>query len=210
MSTLRTLRIGERGGERVEVWAESESIAGVLREVCRDARVSPYPPPGFPSRTLCWEAAQSVLAMRTIRTLTVYYVGDRDPSGLLIDDTLREHLGSHLAQGGVDLRFTRLAVTLDQVRRLDLPEKPRKATERRRPAIGMTDEAAAIPAAYLRAVVRDAVESHLPERTLDVVRVIERSEREGLRRLADALKVRRLDANAAARAVERAGGARGA
>ena len=164
----------------VEVWVESRSLAGVLRDTCRELAVSLYPCGGFASATLAYEAADFIREVRPERAV-VLYVGDFDPAGVLIDQALESELRRHLED--VPLEFRRLAVNRDQIVAWSLPTKPRKAGERRRPDVQETVEAEAVKAATMRALVREAVESYLPAGSLEAVKVAEESEREGLRKL---------------------------
>ncbi len=165
----------------VEVWTESRSIAGVIEGLCRDLAVSLYPAGGFASITLAYQAAQEI----DIRTdfgekpAEVIYIGDFDPAGVLIDRSLENELFEHI-DSGVDLRFHRLAITPDQISRYQLPTKPRKATDRRAQHILETVEAEAMPARILRSLLRQKVESFLPARALEVVRIAEQDERRTL------------------------------
>lgn len=173
----------------VEVWVESRSLAGVLERACQDLAVSLYPAGGFTSATLAYEAAREIDS-ETRDLAVVLYVGDFDPSGLLIDRAIEDELRSHLE---TPLEFRRLAINENQIAAFDLPTKPRKAGERRRPDIRETVEAEALPAATMRAMVRDAVESYLPEGALQVAKVAEESEREGLRALGEIIQDQGLD-----------------
>ena len=174
---------------RVEVWCESQSLAGVIRGECKELAVSLYPTRGFPSVTQCWEAAQHINYHS--RDLTVIlYVGDYDPSGVLIDASLERELRSHVS---TPLEFRRLAINEDQITDYDLPTKPRNAGERRRPEIQETVEAEAMPASEMRRIVREAVESYLPEGALDVIKVAEESEKAGLKLFADMLSLHGTD-----------------
>ena len=163
----------------VEVWCESRSLAGVLVDTCRELAVSLYPSGGFTSATLAYEAAREIDRRKRDRAV-VLYVGDFDPAGVLIDQSIETELRSHLA---TPLEFHRLAVNEHQIAELDLPTKPRKATDRRRLDIAETVEAEAIPAGVMRAMVREAVESYLPAGALNAAKVAEESERDGLRAL---------------------------
>ena len=169
----------------VEVWCESRSLAGVLVDTCRSLAVSLYPSAGFTSATLAYEAAREIDRRKRERAV-IFYVGDYDPAGVLIDLSIESELRSHLA---TPLAFNRLAVNELQIAELDLPTKPRKrdktgeATDRRRLDIAETVEAEAIPAAVMRRMVREAVESYLPAGALHAAKVAEHSERDGLRAL---------------------------
>lgn len=167
----------------VEVWVESRSLAGVLRDTCRELAVSLYPSGGFSSATLCHEAAQFI-DNRKRDNAVVCYVGDHDPAGVLIDKSIEAELRRHLK---TPLEFRRLAVNQEQIEKYDLPSKPRKPGDRRRLDIQETTEAEAIPADLMRRMVRDAVESYLPQGALHAVKVAEESERESLKMWADTM-----------------------
>lgn len=161
----------------VEVWVESRSLAGVLTDTCRDLAVSLYPAGGFTSATLAYEAALEI-DRKERDSAVVVYVGDFDPAGLLIDQAIKAELEKHLA---TPLELHRLAVNEDQIAEFELPTKPRKPGDRRRLDIAETVEAEALPAAIMRRMVREAVESYLPAGALQRAKVAEESEREGLR-----------------------------
>lgn len=157
---------------RVECWVESRSIASVLLETCKDLRVSLFPCAGGSSISFAYESAMHV--NRLGRPLEVLYVGDRDPGGVIIEESLERELREHLT---VPLEIRRLAVTQAQVEAYDLPAKARKPSEKRRPEILSTVEAEALPAGALRRIVRDAVEAYLPSGALAAVKIAEASER---------------------------------
>ena len=168
----------------IETWCESRSIAGVLHAACQQLAVSLYPSGGFSSATLCYEAAVEIDRAKRSEVI-VLYIGDYDPAGLLIDQCIENELRKHLT---TPLSFRRLAVNEEQINLYDLPAKPRKTTDRRRPDVAETVEAEAMPASTLRSIVRQAVESYLPPDALRVAQAAEQSEREGLRQLAGSLR----------------------
>lgn len=167
----------------VEVWCESRSIAGVIEDDCRDLAVNLYPCGGFSSITLAYEAAEYINAVHGGREVIVYYIGDFDPAGVLIDVALERELRQHLHKG-VALSFRRLGITAEQIQRYDLPTKPRKVGDQRAMHVKATVEAEAMPAAVLRQLLRSHVESHLPPDALRVAKVAEREEIKGLKLLA--------------------------
>ena len=171
-----------------EVWTESRSLAGVVQELCRELAVSLYPAGGFASLTLTYNAAQYIEREASGKdSAIVFYVGDYDPAGVLIDQSIEAELREHLPPG-FPLEFHRIAVNAAQVAEYDLPTKPRKAGEVRRQDITETVEAEAMPAATLRELLRSSIEGLLPDRALDVVRVVEREERDGLEHMAELLE----------------------
>lgn len=170
----------------VEVWCESRSIAGVIQDTCEELAVSLYPCGGFSSITLAYEAAQTInWECREGKVCLIYYIGDYDPAGVLIDRSLEQELREHL--DGAPMCFWRLGITEEQIAEYDLPTKPRKATDRRSLHIKETVEAEAMPAHILRDILRREIEMWLPEDALEVVKVAEQSERDQIRRMAEIL-----------------------
>lgn len=172
---------------RCEVWAESRSIASVLLNDCRELAVSLYPCGGFSSLSFVHAAAQQYSAGHDRRPLVVLYVGDYDPAGVLIDQSLQRELRQHL-HPGIELQFQRIAINEGQIADYDLPTKPRKEGDKRSLQVICTVEAEAMPARDLRAILRLEVEMLLPDRALEVARVAEQSERQHLHRMAALLE----------------------
>jgi hypothetical protein len=98
----------------VEVWCESDSLAGVLVDTTSTYGVDLMPCRGQSSKTFAQAAARSWAD--DPRTIVIIYIGDFDPAGLNIDHSLEERLRRYSADFGVKLIFQRLAVTADQVR----------------------------------------------------------------------------------------------
>ena len=148
------------------------SIASVIQRDCDELAVSLYPCGGFSSISFIYQAAEYINGRDDGRPVTVFYIGDYDPAGVLIDVSLERELRLHLNEG-IELRFGRLGITAEQIVLYDLPTKPRKDTDRRAPEIERTVEAEAMPALILR----EAIEALLPPHALKVSRVAEESER---------------------------------
>jgi hypothetical protein len=206
-----------RSDAYVEVWCESRSIAGSIVDLCEELAVSLYPAGGFASITFAYEAADFIRQeVEDGKQAHVLYIGDYDPAGVLIDQSieteLRRHLGGERAalladifedlvpgsggladlyeetEGGVDLTFHRLAITEDQIAEFDLPTKPRKEGDRRAQHVKATVEAEAMPAGILRDLLRVKIESFLPTGALEVAKVAEQSEQAALRQWADLIE----------------------
>ena len=171
---------------RCEVWTESRSIASVLMADCEELAVDLFPCGGFSSLSFLHEAAQQNNQSDDERPLVVLYVGDLDQAGVLIDQSLQRELRAHL-RATIELIFERIGINQNQIDLYDLPEKPRKVSDVRAQHVLTTVEAKAMPAAILRGLIRDRIESLLPENALEVARVAEASEREHLVRFAEAL-----------------------
>jgi hypothetical protein len=172
----------------VEVWAESRSIAAVIQEDCEDLGVSLYPSGGFASLTLSYEAAAAIA--RKVggknKSIEIIYIGDYDPAGVLIDADIEAKLRGHLKSDN-PLTFQRLAINEGQFQQYDLPTKSRKTGDRRSKEVMATVEAEAMPAHMLRGLLREKVESFIPQYVLRAARVAEESERSGLLALASSL-----------------------
>jgi hypothetical protein len=169
-----------------EVWCESRSIASVLLGDCQDLAVSLYPCGGFSSLSFAYQAAESINLSQDTRPLVVFYIGDYDPAGVLIDQSLERELRRHL-DSGIALDFQRIAINEEQIESYDLPRKPRKAGDKRAQHIADTVEAEAMPARVLRELLRRKVELLLPVMALRAAKIAEESEREGLYALAEGL-----------------------
>ena len=171
-------------GAYVEVWTESRSIAGVIQGLCEELAVSLYPAGGFASISLAAEAAAYINAKAEGLPAWIFYVGDYDPAGVLIDQALERELRRHLAES-VQLNFVRVGITPQQIEIFDLPRKPRKVSDRRSLHVTETVEAEALPAGILRDLLRFEIEALLPEHAMAVARVEEESARAYFDRIAD-------------------------
>lgn len=170
----------------VEVWAESRSIASVLQRDCEELAVSLYPCGGFSSISFVHAAAEFMNHNVDKGWVSILYVGDYDPAGVLIDVALEREMRVHM-DGRFNIDFRRLAITEDQIAEHDLPAKPRKETDKRALHIDVAVEAEAMPASILRGLVRDEIEIYLPTDALRIAKVAEESEQEHLAMMAELL-----------------------
>lgn len=167
-----------------EVWTESRSIAGVIEADCRRLAVSLYPAGGFTSMTLAFEAAEQIKMLSAGRPAVIFYIGDYDPAGVLIDvdirNKLREHIGSE-----VYIDFRRIGITAEQIATFDLPTKPRKAGDRRALHVRATVEAEAMPARILRGLLTAEIEALLPPDAVRAAEIEESAARDWFGQIAD-------------------------
>ncbi|ALQ52621.1 hypothetical protein ATY38_11910 [Nitrosomonas ureae] len=172
---------------RCEVWCESRSIASVIQRVCTEMAVDLYPCGGFASLSFAHYAAEQHNRMKDYRPLTIFYIGDYDPAGVMIDRSLERELRLHL-DSRIDMSFDRIGINEYQIAEFDLPTKPRKKSDTRSQQVISTVEAEAMPAHILRDLLRYSIESLLPEGALHAAKIAEQSEREGLKILAKHLR----------------------
>lgn len=164
----------------VEIWCESRSIAGVINNVAFEYRVPLYPTSGFSSLTLAFEAAKNMDLEADGRPIRILYIGDYDPAGLLIDQSLEKELRKHLS-APQQLFFERLAVTEEQINLMSLPTKPPKETRGGWNKDTGTVEAESIPAGKLRAMLERELNAYTDTAEIRAIMVAEESERELVR-----------------------------
>jgi hypothetical protein len=112
----------DQQSERVEVWSEKGTIRGVLRPVLDEYGVGFRVMHGFGSATEVYNIAQDDDG----RPLTVFYVGDWDPSGLCMSEQdLPERLERY---DGQHVELKRIALTRDHL--ADLPSFPASDKEK--------------------------------------------------------------------------------
>jgi hypothetical protein len=169
-----------------EVRCESRSIAGVIEADCEELAVSLHPAGGFSSFSQAFQAAEFTNQEHRGRDVVMFYIGDYDPAGVLIDVSIDREIRQHLSDG-IALQFIRIGITAEQIAAHNLPTKPRNKNDRRAPHIERTVEAEAMPA-LLRGLLRDAIEALLPDDALDIARAAEDSEREMIGDLVGMLK----------------------
>jgi hypothetical protein len=153
-----TFRLDRQHGQRRRLIFAIEA-AGMVPQVQRIT--DPFGIPvhscgGFDSLT-----AKRDLAVRLgeYPRVEVLHVGDHDPSGVHLYLSMAEDV-RQIARDlglGVDIRFTRLAVTPSQIAELGLPTAPPKATDRRA-FEGETVQGEAIPPDRLAEIVRKAID----------------------------------------------------
>ena len=173
-------RLWDRADCYVEVWLEKDALAGVVYPVTDLYDVPLMVARGYASLSFLHSAAKEIADLDV--PAYIYHLGDFDPSGVnageKIEQTLRE-----LAPDA-DIYFERLAVTEDQIHDWNLPTRPTKKTDTRSRNFGdISVELDAIPPDKLRELVEEAINRHLPQHQLRILRVAEESEREQLQLL---------------------------
>ncbi len=156
----------------VSVWVEKDALSGVFEEPCDQLGVSWFACKGYPSVSALWAYLQALDEAQSAHPegyeeAVVLYFGDHDPDGLEIPDaslrgidTLRE---TYEFLEDLPIRFERVALTLDQVRRYDAPPFPAKETSSRfkkyQEKVGIQDawELDALEPRVLRQLIRTSV-----------------------------------------------------
>ncbi len=172
--------------QRVEVWCESESVAGVIGSETFTWDVPLFPIKGQTSASFAYAAAMEYRA--DPRPVIVYYVGDWDPAGLEIEVNLAAKLRAY--SGRDDVQVRRLACTSAQIIDMSLIGTIPKKTSFSHPVdgnvpfTGLAVEVEAIDAPVLRQLVGDALVSHIDPEHYRLLRLAEQSERDVLTAMA--------------------------
>jgi hypothetical protein len=166
----------------VEVWLEKDALAGVVNPITMQYDVPLMVARGFSSLSFLHSAGEDIRQLG--KPAYIFHIGDHDPSGVCaaqkIEQTLREFAA------GAEIHFERLAVLPWQIEQWELPTRPTKQTDSRaKNFAGDSVELDAIHPDTLRAMVREAIEQHLPADQMRVLEVAEQSEREMLRMFAE-------------------------
>ena len=175
----------------VEVWCESDSIAGVIAPITHRYGIGLYVCRGQSSKGFVREAAEAY--RHDGRPAHIIYAGDWDPSGLSIENAVKERMHRYGGEG-LEIRFNRVGVTADDVRsgRFTSHSSNKKDSNFKRfkricheqgldPDVAV--EVEAIPPHELRARLEQAIEQRMDGDAWMVAREAEHSEREHLLRM---------------------------
>jgi hypothetical protein len=168
----------------VEVWLEKDALAGVLYPVTAEFDVPLSVARGYASLSFLHSAAEYINELQV--PVYIYHFGDFDPSGVNAAEKIEQTLREMAPRAAI--HFKRLAVTPEQIFAWDLPTRPTKQSDSRAKRFGeISVELDAIEPGRLRALVRGAIERHLPPREFEILKAAEESERILIRRLVDAI-----------------------
>lgn len=164
--------------EYIELWCEKDAIVGVIDGITREYDVCIRPLRGYSSLTFIHHAAGQLNQIE--KPITVYYLGDHDPSGYDIERSAKESLHSMLE---TEVRWTRLAITKFDIKDYDLIPLPAKPHDTRYKAFVReygteAVELDALPPDVLRMRVRQEIEDHINMPAWKKLQEIEELERE--------------------------------
>jgi hypothetical protein len=96
----------------VELWTEKDSTRNFVEELARRYRVAIQVERGFGSLSMFRDA---LTRARERNVKKVLYIGDHDPSGLLIERVTAREMG---------ITVERVAITLEQIKKFNPPSRP--------------------------------------------------------------------------------------
>jgi len=168
---------------QVEAWLEKDALSGIFEDALKPYGVTLNVGRGYDGWDSIHNAAERIGAGDDT---TILYFGDFDPSGEDMFRSLVERLGFF----GCEPEIIKCALTLEDIRRYNLPADLAKTTDSRHAAHvakwgDVSVELDALPPAVLRQRLIAEVESRLDLSALEETRQQERTERERLSALLD-------------------------
>ena len=175
----------------VEVWCEKDAILSLIMPLVREWALKAFPCRGFASLSSTYAAAQTFKkAIEHGRHPVVLYLGDHDPSGHAIDDSIEVHFGYHGIDGLVD--FKRVAILSHHIVEFKLPTRPVKKTDSRSKGWeGGCVEIDTLSGQQIRDLLNKEIESLVDMKELERLKAIEEAEREALIEICDAFRDKR-------------------
>jgi hypothetical protein len=155
---------------RLWVWCEAAGVVPQLERVTAPFGVEVLSSGGFDSATIRHALAEEWAGLDT----TLLHIGDHDPSGVHIMNSLFEDLAAFGREYRYSFDIVRVAVRPEQARELNLPSAPPKATDKRSFAGAQTWQAEALPPDVLMAMLRRAIEERIDRVVYDRVLEAER------------------------------------
>ena len=130
---------------------------------------------GFDSLTMKYELAQDI--MNDDRPTVVFHIGDLDPSGVCIFDSVQADVEAFVGSAQ-ELLFKRIALTPEQVVAYNLPTAPPKVTDKRGNGISHTCQAEALTPDTLAMIVEESVMEYYDMAVFEADLHAEQQERE--------------------------------
>jgi len=140
---------------KVELWLEKDSLRSLVEDLARRYRVSLQVERGFGSLSMFRDALVRGKERGVERIL---YIGDWDPSGLLIEEITGEEMG---------VAVERIALTLEQIKAYRPPPRPVNPRDSRTPAYverhgSQCWEVEALEPRIFQSLVELALSKHVP------------------------------------------------
>jgi hypothetical protein len=113
----------------VEVFCEKDALSGVLEPACRELEVNFTANRGYASLSLMYEVGKRLEEhAQDGKDIHLFYFGDHDPSGIDMDRDIADRLSLY---SGWSIDVKRLALLMDQVNDMNVPENPAKTKDSR-------------------------------------------------------------------------------
>ncbi|MBU0959070.1 MAG: hypothetical protein KKB31_03945 [Nanoarchaeota archaeon] len=158
----------------IELWTEKDAISSVISPITTTYQVPLCINRGYSSASAMYDSATRFLGQED-KSKLLLYLGDHDPSGLDMDRDIQERL----KEFGVDFEFTRIGLTMDQIREHAPPPNPTKITDPRARGyielFGNTSwEVDALRPEFLQELIEESILEYLDLEKYEAVKVQER------------------------------------
>ena len=167
----------------LEAWVEKDSIASIVAGKANSFGVPVFVARGFASLSSLYSAANTFReAVEAGKQVIIYHLGDYAPRGVAAGESM---LRAFRDDFGVEVQFTRIAVTQEQIRKLNLPTRPVKGSDTRAAKWtgGECVELDSMPPAEIRKLVEACITRHIDVRQWNILRETEAGEREQLKQI---------------------------
>jgi hypothetical protein len=170
-----------------EVWSEKATILAAIRPVAQTLGITLRVCHGFASTGM--EQHVGSLFAACEKDIVVYFLGDHDPSGRVIERDIHKRVE---VAAGREFHLERLAIHEDDIRKFDLPPQSIKASDSRSASFvakygagAATVELDALPAVELRDRVEAAIVELIDQRAWNRQVQAEDEERQHINRFAE-------------------------
>ena len=166
----------------VELWVEKDALSGVIAPLANEYHVTLMVNRGYSSQSAMYDAyLRFSRRSRNGKECLLYYLGDHDPSG---EDMVRD-ISDRLHVFGVDVKVTKIALTMEQVQQYNPPPNPAKVTDSRfaQYAAKYGDESwevDALPPDVLDSLIRGTLEEVIDAGAMDTVKEQEEIDKQRL------------------------------
>jgi len=164
----------------IEVWVEKDAIAGIVSKTANTFGVPVFVARGFASLSSLHDASETFReATETGKKAVIYHLGDYDPSGIAAGESVIKAFRDDFK---VNIEFIRIAVTPEQIQRLELPTRPTKESDprARKWTGGDCVELDTMPPAAIRELVESSILQHIDRREWLALKKTEEMERQTL------------------------------
>jgi hypothetical protein len=187
--SARSYRHNETDGQpyHCELWVEAGGMLPQAAAVARQYGITSYTAGGFNGLTDKYQTAERIAGQD--KPVIIFHVGDYDPSGCAIIDSLAEDVGSFVEELNryQEVDWRRIAVTPDQIRRYRLPTAPQKRTDVRGEPMPDTVQAEALPPDVLAREMDAAISQVIDHDALEATRTLGEQQRAEILRTLDGL-----------------------
>jgi hypothetical protein len=170
--------------QRVEVWCEKDSVIGSIEDLTIKLGVTVRVARGFLSTTKAFDLARVIGGSE--KPMTLFYLGDHDPSGRQIETDIAERLRDY----GAKFIIKRLAIHAADITKFKLPplrvkESDSRAASFLRRYSNKCVELDALPPTELRRRIEEAVTAMQDRKLWDRAVTVEQAELASIQRIVE-------------------------